>query len=202
MTDDDTPANGHDAEYEAPESETVEDVEALQAENAALKDQILRMAAEMDNTRRRAEREANDARAYAIQKFAKDLFPASDYLASATAHAPRDSGDAAVKNFVIGVEMTQKELLAAFDRNGLKKVDPKAGDKFDPHVHQAMAEEPNAEVAPGTIVRTMQAGFTLLGRTLRPAVVVVAAKAAAAPAGDNPYAAEGDASGGAVDTKA
>lgn len=202
MTDEKTPANGHDAEIETPETEELDELEVLRGENAELKDQLLRMAAEVDNTRRRAEREANDARAYAIQKFAKDLFPASDYLASATAHAPRDSAEASVKNFVVGVEMTQKELLAAFERNGLKKVDPQPGEKFDPHVHQAMSEEPSADVAPGTVVRTMQAGFTLLGRTLRPAVVVVAAKGAAAPTGDNPYAADGDAAGGSIDTKA
>jgi len=205
---DDTTANGHDGEYDLEDGADAARIEALEAEVAALKEQVLRYAAEADNTKRRAEREANDARAYAIQKFAKDLFPAADYLSAATAHAPRDSADAPVKNFVIGVEMTEKELLAAFDRNGLKRVAPTPGEKFDPHVHQAMAEEPGEGLPPGSVVRTMQAGFTLFGRTLRPAVVVVAAKgAAAAPepsdaSAANPYAAEGDAAGGSVDTKA
>src|SRR3954462_6086864 len=91
--------------------------EAAQAEIAALREQVLRYAAEAENTRRRAEREANDARAYAIQKFARDLLGVADNLARATAHAPNDSADAAVKNFVLGVEMTEKELLGAFERN-------------------------------------------------------------------------------------
>lgn len=207
MTDDNTPANGHDAEYDLEDGADAARIEALEAEVAALKEQVLRYAAEADNTKRRAEREANDARAYAIQKFAKDLFPAADYLSAATSHAPRDSADASVKNFVIGVEMTEKELLAAFDRNGLKRAMPQPGDKFDPHVHQAMSEEPGEGVPAGSVLRTMQAGFTLFGRTLRPAVVVVASKTGAAaestdaPAG-NPYAADGDAAGGSVDTKA
>lgn len=207
MTDDNTPANGHDAEYDLEDGADAARIEALEAEVAALKEQVLRYAAEADNTKRRAEREANDARAYAIQKFAKELFPAADYLSAATSHAPRDSAEPAVKNFVVGVEMTEKELLGAFDRNGLKRVLPAPGDKFDPHVHQAMSEEPGEGVAPGSVLRTMQAGFTLFGRTLRPAVVVVAAKGAApqaepADAPANPYAADGDAAGGAVDTKA
>jgi len=208
MTDDDTPANGHDAEYDLEDGADEARFEALEAEIAALKEQVLRYAAEADNTKRRAEREANDARAYAIQKFARDLFPAADYLSAATAHAPRDSAEAPVKNFVVGVEMTEKELLAAFERNGLKKVDPQPGGKFDPHLHQAVMEEAAAGVPPGSVVKTLQSGYELFGRTLRPAMVVVAAKgSAAAPsepsdAGANPYAAEGDAAGGSVDTKA
>ena len=125
------------------------ELEALRAETAALKEQILRYAAEAENTRRRAEREANDARAYAIQKFARDLLGVADNLSRALAHEPADTGDAAVKNFVLGIEMTEKELQGAFERNGLKRVAPSRGEKFDPHQHQAMAEQPGADVAPG-----------------------------------------------------
>ena len=185
---------------------------ALKAEAAALKEQILRYAAEAENTKRRAEREANDARAYAIQKFARDLLGVADNLSRALSHQPADAGDPAVKNFVLGVEMTQKELLGAFDRNGLKRIEPARGEKFDPHQHQAITEVPGTDVAGGGVVEVMQPGYELLGRLIRPAMVVVAAKTAASgtteamakPNGaQNPYGddAEGD-PGGAIDTRA
>src|SRR3954471_6184103 len=97
------------------------EVEALQAEVQALKEQVLRYAAEAENTKRRAEREMNDARAYAITKFARDLLGVADICDRALAAAPADGADAAVKNFVVGVEMTSKELQSAFEKNGLKK---------------------------------------------------------------------------------
>jgi molecular chaperone GrpE len=177
MSDDHTPANGHDEDedFDIPEAPSGE-VEALQAEIAALKEQILRVAAEAENTKRRTEREANDARAYAIQKFARDLLGAADNLSRATAHAPKDSSDEVVKNFVVGVEMTEKELQQAFERNGLKKVDPAKGDKFDPHFHQAVMEQPADDAPPGSILQTMQTGYELFGRIVRPAMVVVASK--------------------------
>src|ERR1700757_4286988 len=140
MSDDKTPARETPKVFEAIDGG--EDIEALRAEIASLKEQVLRFAADAENTKRRAEREANDARAYAIQKFAKDLLGVADNLARATAHQPKESLDPAVKNFVTGVEMTEKELLAAFERNGLKRIHPQPGDKFDPHQHQAMAEQP------------------------------------------------------------
>jgi molecular chaperone GrpE len=205
---DETAANGHDEEEGLEAEAAAEDTQALQAEIAALKEKILRIAADAENTKRRAERDANDARAYAIQKFARDLLGAADNLALATAHAPKDVADQLVKNFVVGVEMTQKELLGAFERNGLVKVEPGKGDKFDPHLHQAMMEQPGEDVPPGAVIKTLQAGYQLMGRIVRPAMVVVAAKGAGAgPAGEtpaqNPYAAaEADEAGGAVDQKA
>ena len=202
MSEDQTPA----PDAQAPTSEAVdaETYEALRAETAALKEQVLRYAAEADNTRRRAEREANDARAYAIQKFAGDLLGVADNLSRALKAQPADNGDTAVKNFVIGVEMTEKELQGAFERNGLKKIDPAQGDKFDPHKHQAMMEQPGGEVAPGAVIQVLQPGYELLGRLVRPAMVVVAAKVAGAPADTaNPYAANDEAAGGgSVDTRA
>ena len=191
-------------------AEDTDDIEALRAEAAALKEQVLRYAAEADNTRRRAEREANDARAYAIQKFARDLLGVADNLSRALAAHPQSS-EPVVKNFIVGVEMTEKELQAAFERNGLKKIHPAKGDKFDPHQHQAMMEQADTEVAPGAVVEVMQPGYELLGRLVRPAMVVVAAKGAKAGPkangadgqGANPYAAnEDDGSGGSVDTRA
>ncbi|MFI4964863.1 MAG: nucleotide exchange factor GrpE [Caulobacterales bacterium] len=206
MPEDEMPDEADAFIAEATEGE----VAALKAETAALKEQILRYAAEAENTRRRAEREANDARAYAIQKFARDLLGVADNLSRALAHHPSDSADAAVKNFVVGVEMTEKELQGAFERNGLKRIHPLMGEKFDPHQHQAMMEQPGTDVAPGRIVEVMQPGYELLGRLVRPAMVVVAAKGAgaepAAPAngaGPNPYGGADEADpGAAVDRRA
>jgi len=152
----------------------------LEAEVASLREQVMRFAAEAENTRRRAEKESNDARAFAIQRFGRDLLGVADNLSRALQHAPRDAEDAAVKNLVLGIEMTEKELQSAFDKNGLKRVEPGAGDKFDPNLHQAMMEEPSAEVAGGAVVRTLQAGYQLYGRIVRPALVVTAARGSAA----------------------
>ena len=201
MTDDSAPADPNTSEEEA-EFDAMEVLETLQAENAALRDQALRYAAEAENTKRRAEREANDARAFAIQKFARDLLGVADNLARALQLAPREDADPAVKNFVLGIEMTDKELAQAFERNGLKKIDPAKGAKFDPHVHQAMMEQDAPDVEPGAVVQSVQAGFELYGRVVRPAMVVVAAKTASGKAAGNGYAAAEEASGGAVDTKA
>lgn len=175
---------------------------ALALEVQALKEQVLRYAADAENTKRRSEREANDARAYAIQKFARDLLGVADNLDRAMAAAPTDHSDTGVNNYVVGVEMTAKELLSAFERNGLKKVTPAPGDKFDPHKHQAMMEQPGTGVTPGGIVQVMQPGYELLGRLVRPAMVIVAAKVAgdAAAGGYGAPAEEG--SGGAMDTRA
>jgi len=182
MTEDQPPANGHDVEAEPAENEDI--VETLRAEVAALKDQALRYAAEAENTRRRAEREGNDARAYAIQKFARDLLGVADNLARALQHAPKDAEDAPTRNLAIGLEMTQKELIAAFERNGLKAIEPAPGDKFDPHQHQAMMEQPSDTIAPGAVIQVLQTGYDLFGRIVRPAMVVVAAKAPGTTAGD------------------
>lgn len=199
MTDDTTPADFDEtAGNEGPDAGLEAMLDQLQAENAALKDQVLRVAADAENSKRRAEREANDARAYAIQKFARDLLGVADNLSRALQHAPREDADTVVKNFLLGIELTEKELNGAFERNGLKKVDPAKGDKFDPHLHQAMMEQPAEGVEPGAVVQTMQAGYELMGRIVRPALVVVAAKGA----GAGGYAAAGGEAGGSIDTKA
>src|SRR5579875_2059638 len=158
----------------------------LMAENSALKDQAMRYAAEVENIKRRTEKEANDARAYAIQKFARDLLDASDNLSRAVQHAPKGSGDAAVTNFVMGVEMSEKALQTAFERNGLKRLDPALGEKFDPHKHQAMMEQPAEGVEPGSVVLVRQAGYELFGRVVRPAMVAVTPKGPAAQAAPPP----------------
>jgi molecular chaperone GrpE len=206
MSEDKTPFEETVAQADAAPGE----FEALKAEAAGLREQVLRYAAEAENTRRRAEREANDARAYAIQKFARDLLGVADNLARALQSHP-DVADPVVKNFVVGVEMTDKELQGAFERNGLKRIAPAKGEKFDPHKHQAMMEQPGSDVAPGGVIQVLQPGYELLGRLVRPAMVVVAAKVAGAQSpgggadgGQNPYAAndEGEDGGGSVDTRA
>ena len=203
MSEDDMPDDADAFIAEAAADEAT----ALKVENGALKEQILRYAADAENTKRRAEREANDARAYAIQKFARDLLGVADNLSRAMAHHP-DSEDAAVKNFVLGVEMTDKELQSAFERNGLKKIEPARGEKFDPHQHQAIAEVPGTDVPGGGVVEVMQPGYELLGRLVRPAMVMVAAKTAGAEAAKpgaapNPYSADDETDPGAsVDRRA
>jgi molecular chaperone GrpE len=210
MAANDSPDDDMHPEEEAASGAGGGQIAALKAEAAALKDQVLRYAADMENTRRRAEREANDARAYAIQKFARDLLGVADNLARALAAEPSETVDPVVKNFMVGVELTEKELQAAFERNGLKRIHPAKGDKFDPHQHQAMMEQADADVPPGAVLQVMQTGYELLGRLIRPAMVVVAAKGAGAgpksngDGGANPYGG-GDGQppeGGSVDTRA
>ncbi|MDB5479085.1 MAG: GrpE protein [Caulobacteraceae bacterium] len=151
-------------------------LEALRAEAASLKEQALRYAAEVENMRRRAEREVNDARAFAISKFAKDLLGVADNLSRALEHAPRDAEDPLVRNLAVGLEMTQKDLQTAFERNGLKRIEPAVGDKFDPHQHQAVMEQTSSEATPGSVAQVLQTGYELFGRIVRPAMVVVAAR--------------------------
>jgi molecular chaperone GrpE len=153
--------------------------EALKAQIAALKDQALRYAADAENTRRRAEREINDGRAYAISRFAKDLLGVADNLARALEHAPKDDADPSVRGLAVGLEMTQKELLSAFERNGLTPIEPDPGAKFDPHQHQAVMEQDSRDVPAGSIVNVLQNGYELFGRVVRPAMVVVASKSSA-----------------------
>ena len=188
---------------DAAELSREDQIEALKAEIAALKDQALRALADAENTKRRAERDANNVRAYAIEKFARDLISAADNLASAVQHAPKGSEDAQVKNLVLGIEMTEKALQGAFERNGLKRVAPEKGAKFDPNLHQAMMEQEDASVPPGSVVLLAQPGYELLGRLVRPAMVAVTPKAAAPKPAANGYGGENtEPTGEAVDRTA
>ncbi|HYF23810.1 MAG TPA: nucleotide exchange factor GrpE [Caulobacteraceae bacterium] len=188
-------------ETETDEAVTPEDLIAhFQAEADQWKEKALRAAADAENTKRRAEREANDARAYAIQKFARDLLGVADNLSRALQAAPKDSQDQGMKNLVLGVEMTEQELVQAFERNGLKRVHPARGDRFDPNLHQAMLEQPAEDVPAGGVIQVLQTGYELFGRIVRPAMVVVAAKGSGAA---DPYRkADGAEPGEAVDAKA
>jgi molecular chaperone GrpE len=195
MSDDPTLSDAGPEDADLAEDAAFDAFDTLSAENAALKEQILRYAADAENTRRRAEREANDARAYAIQKFARDLLAVADTLGRALATPPAGE-DAGVRNFVVGVEMTQKALLSAFESNGLKSVSPAAGDRFDPHHHQAMMEQESPDLAPGAVIQCLQPGYELLGRLVRPAMVVVAARSSGGGSS------EGDGRGANLDTRA
>jgi molecular chaperone GrpE len=186
MTDDEIAASKQDHADEAAAPDT--ELTALRDEVAALKDQALRYAAEAENTRRRAEREINDSRAYAIQKFARDLLGVADNLSRALAHAPKDAEEPLARNLAVGLEMTEKELMNAFERNGLKQIAPEMGAKFDPHQHQAMSEQTSAEISPGRVVQVLAAGYELFGRIVRPAMVIVAARDSTGPAPEGPAA--------------
>ncbi len=155
------------------------DLAALQAELAKARDDMLRALADAENTRRRAERQAADARLYAIDRFAADLLPVADTLTRALQAAPRETSDEALRNLITGLELTERSLLDAFARHGLRRVGAK-GDAFDPNLHQAVAQAPGDQPA-GAIQEVMQPGYVLGDRTLRAAMVLVSAGAAGAP---------------------
>ena len=153
-------------------------LEALRAEIENLKDQRLRALAEAENIRRRAEREKAEASQYAVTKFARDMLGIADNFARALAAVPaeiRAAADPQVKAVLDGVEATDRQLLQTLERYGVKAVDTTDG-KFDPNLHQAIAEVPGNGKPPGSIVDVVQAGFTIGDRLLRPAMVTVARK--------------------------
>jgi len=201
MSDEIENEDGQDLEQDATALLNAE-LEKLTAENAALKEQALRYAAEVENIKRRAEREGNDARAFGIQKFAQSLLGVADVLQRALGSVPADITDPAFKNFVAGIDMTEKELAGAFEKNGVKKISPLKGEKFDPNLHQAVMEQPSAEVEGGGVIMVMQAGYELFGRVIRPAMVAVAAKSASPAAPKNGYDANGADTGDRIDTQA
>jgi molecular chaperone GrpE len=160
---------------EAAETQTPDPLAMLEAERDDLKDKLLRTLAEMENLRRRTEREIADAKAYAVTSFARDLLGSADNLRRALESVPeaaRAAADNALKAVVEGVELTERELLKTLERHGVRKIDPQ-GEKFDPNLHQAMFEVPNPDVPNGTVVQTVQSGFVIGERVLRPAIVGV-----------------------------
>lgn len=154
----------------------VDPIETLKAENAELRDRFLRLAAEMDNLRRRTERELKDAKAYAVTAFARDMLSVSDNLRRALEALPdeaRAAADTGLSALVEGVEMTERGMLSTLERHGVRRIDAE-GQKFDPNFHQAMFEIPNADVPNNTVVQVVQAGYAIGDRVLRPAMVGVA----------------------------
>ena len=153
-------------------------LQTLQAEVETLKDQRLRALAEAENIRRRAEREKNEASQYAVTKFARDMVGIADNFARALAAVPaevRAAADPQVQAVLDGVEATDRQLLQTLERYGVKAVDTSDG-KFDPNLHQAIAEVPGNGKPPGSIVDVVQSGFMIGERLLRPAMVTVAKK--------------------------
>jgi molecular chaperone GrpE len=161
----------------APAAEATPDIAALQAELAKARDEMLRALAEVENTRRRADRQAQETRVYAIDRFAADLLSVADTLSRALQAAPRDDVDEGFRNLLTGVELTERALLVAFARHGLKRIGAR-GDAFDPNLHQAVAQAPSDQPA-GTVLEVMQPGYVLGDRTLRAAMVLVSSGPAA-----------------------
>ena len=151
-------------------------LELARAEAADYRDRYLRLAAEMDNLRRRTARDVKDAKSYSVAGFARDMLAVSDNLRRALDAIPADAraaGDAGFTALVEGVEMTERAMLSALERHGVQKLEP-VGQKFDPNFHQAMFEVPNPEVPNNAVVQVVQAGYTIGERVLRPAMVGVA----------------------------
>lgn len=156
----------------ATQTAAEERITELEAENAGLKDRLIRALADVENIRKRSEREVRDAGQYAIAKFAGDVLSVADNLRRALEATPDDGDPAALKTLADGVGMTERELLNALEKNGVRKIEPK-GEKFDPNLHQAMFEVPNPDVPSGMVAEVVQAGFTIGERVLRPALVGV-----------------------------
>ena len=165
---------------------------ALAKEAADTKDRLLRTLAEMENLRRRTEREVADARIYGITAFARDIVGVADNMERALKALDaeiREKAEAGVKALLDGVELTERELLKVMEKHGIVRIEP-LGQKFDPNLHQAMFEVPDPSVPAGTVVRVVQTGYTIGGRVLRPALVAIAkggpkASPSEAPANDN-----------------
>ena len=162
---------------EGEAAETAADAVAeLQAQNADLTDRLLRLAAEMENLRKRTDRDLADTRAYAITGFARDMLTATDSLSRALLVLPaetRENADGTLKSLIEGIEMTEREMQRLLAKHGVTPIEAE-GEKFDPHKHQAMFEVPDPSRPEGTVVQVVQAGFSIGDRVLRPAMVGVA----------------------------
>jgi molecular chaperone GrpE len=175
----------------APELVPAEQVTAALEAAADFKDKLLRTLAEMENLRKRTEREVAEARLYGNAGFARDVLAVADNMhraLSTVGHEQRKQADAKVKAMIEGVELTERELLKVLEKHGVKKFSPE-GEKFDPNVHQAMYEVETAELPAGHVAQVIQAGYMLGDRVLRPALVAVVKAAPKSPpssANDNP----------------
>jgi len=176
--------------YVMPDEPEQGSVEMLTREVAESRDKMLRTLAEMENLRKRTSREVADARTYGITGFARDVLEIADNLQRALDAVPaeaRAAADPGLKALIEGVELTERSLLNALEKHGVRKLDP-VGERFDPNFHQAMFEVPDASVPAGTVVQVVQAGYMISERVLRPALVAVSkggAKAAPLPANGN-----------------
>jgi molecular chaperone GrpE len=184
-----SPDSRNDADPQAPSFEAEaageqgDPVAQLVAENADLRDRLLRAVAEMENLRKRTEREVADTRQYAVSSFAREILTVGDNLRRALDAVPeesRKSAEAVWSSLLEGVELTDRELLKVLGKHGVKVVEP-AGQRFDPNLHQAMFEVADPTLPAGTIVNVIQPGFMIGERVLRPAMVSVAKGGPKAP---------------------
>jgi molecular chaperone GrpE len=170
--DNESPANGQAEDQEGPRDETA----ALRAEVAELKDRLLRALADAENTRRRAERDKQDASQYAVTKFARDMLLVADNFNRALQSCPpeiRAEAAPQLKAVLDGVEATERQLLGILERHGVKTIETENA-RFDPHLHQAIAEVPAEGRPAGSIVNVVQTGYVIADRLLRPAMVTIA----------------------------
>ncbi len=160
----------------APRRSAADIIASLNDENTELKNKVMNVLADMENLRRRTEREVKDARQYAVASFARDILSVSDNMTralQAISQDARDAADETLKNLLEGVEMTDRDLQNQLSKNGVQQLLPK-GEKFDPNFHQAMYEVPNPDLPNGTVVEVVQAGYKIGERVLRPAMVGIA----------------------------
>jgi molecular chaperone GrpE len=186
---DDNPAPVNDPAVQPGPAVAPKPSTSLDRELAECKDRLLRTLADMDNMRKRTEREVADARIYGISNFARDILGVADNMHRAMAALDdelRAKADEPTKVLLEGVELTERELMNVLEKHGVKRIEP-LGQKFDPNRHQAMYEIEDASVPAGTVVQVMQAGYLIGDRMLRPALVAVAKGGGkASPANDNP----------------
>ena len=159
----------------SPEPDPFVVLERLQTDNAEMKDKVLRTLADMENLRRRTEREVADAKTYGVTSFARDMLTFADNLRRAIDSLPADAvvrADAAVKSFVEGIELTERDFLSRLTRHGVRKLEPQ-GQKFDPNMHEALFEMPDESVPTGTVMQVVETGYAIGERVLRPAKVGV-----------------------------
>ncbi len=159
----------------SPVAETPDPVAALETERNELKDKLLRALAEMENLRRRVEKDLADARAYGVTRFARDMLDVADNLRRALDSLPaeaREGAEGPFKALIEGVDLTERDFLKKMESHGVRKITPE-GQKFDPNLHQAMFEVPDESKPNGTVIQVVQAGYVIGERVLRPAMVGV-----------------------------
>lgn len=188
--------NEQDAEQESGDSKSAEPEQDIQIllEDARSKadqhfDQLVRLQAEMENLRKRTKRDLESAHKFALEKICLELLPVRDSMEMGMAAAEAESAD--IDTIRQGVDLTLKMLVSAMEKFSINDVDPKKGDKLNPELHQAMSMQEDAEAEPNSILSVVQKGYTLNGRLMRPAMVIVA-KAASTPADDSKIGSEID----------
>lgn len=180
---DDQELESGEAENESVEQEAIDPLAALEQENGKLKDQLLRAVAEMENIRKRAVKDRDDASKYGVTNLAKELLAVADNLGRAMEAIPEEliQDNDAIANLVTGVKATQDQLHGAMQKSGIQKIDAQPGTLFDPNIHEVMFEAGSPDHTPGAIIQVMETGYMIHDRLLRPARVGVAKKSNSAP---------------------